>query len=81
VLGVFLIRSKPATAAVTAASADKGVVESTINGFLKNNKFRGIRRIIPEQQNFITVECPPERIIERSTSFRWVILQNTTPHS
>jgi cell wall-associated NlpC family hydrolase len=61
---------------IHAANSKLGVIESPLKGFTKEEKIRGVRRIIPLSENVITLLCPPDRIVEWSQTFRWIVLQN-----
>ncbi len=60
---------------IHAANRKYGVVESAVSAFI-GDKFRGVRRIIQDFGELITLETPPEREIVNSADIRWVILQN-----
>lgn len=59
---------------IHAASAKAGIVESALDSFLGKEQ-SGIRRF-PNFSNLITLESPPNRIVECSSAFRWLVLQN-----
>jgi hypothetical protein len=61
---------------IHAASSKEGVIETPIERFATPQNFRGVRRYIPEDRTIITFETPPHREVERSSDFRWIILQN-----
>lgn len=65
---------------VHAANSRAGIVESTVENFLRKAKLRGVRRYIPDPARVITLETPPSREIEMSDDIRWIILQQL-PHS
>ena len=60
---------------VHAANRKVGVIESPYEEFTSKG-LRGIRRFIPETREVYTFETPPEREVEWSDDFRWIILQN-----
>ena len=60
---------------IHAANSKVGIIESTISSFTDDEKFRGIRRIIPPQGINI-LETPPDREVETSDDIHWIILQN-----
>ena len=59
---------------IHAANRKSGVIESSIDRFVENDKFRGIRRIVPIQ-GIHTIEFPLEREVEISDDIRWIVLQ------
>jgi hypothetical protein len=61
---------------IHAANRKVGVIESPYTEFAKDNKLRGIQRIVPENRQVYTFLTPPEREIEWSDDIRWIILQN-----
>ena len=61
---------------VHAANRKVGIIESPIEEFLGNDHFRGVCRIIPSDETICTFISPPNRVVEYSDDFRWIILQN-----
>lgn len=66
---------------IHAANRVAGVVESPLNDFAPSGKFRGARRIIPDDHEIITLVTPPEREVETSDDIRWIILQSISKPS
>ncbi len=62
---------------VHAASESLGVVESPMESFIIDIKFRGIRRYIPAGGKVRTFEIPPDFDIECSDDIRWLLLPPT----
>lgn len=60
---------------VHAANHGRGVTECPIEEFLDPKEFRGVGRIITDPKNTFTFETPPNREIESSDDFFWVIVQ------
>lgn len=60
---------------IHAASKTKGVIESTIEDFTKDN-FLLIKRIHPNFRDLDTITCPVNNILEYNLHLRWKILQN-----
>ena len=61
-------------AVIHAANSKLDVIESDWDDFIKEP--RGIKRMIPNEENVVTIEFPDGKIIEDSLQFRWTILQN-----
>ncbi len=61
---------------IHAANKKLNVVESSLDEFIEDGKFRGARRYIPTQSDVITVETPPEREVETADDIKWIILQS-----
>ncbi len=59
---------------IHAASETLGVVESPMESFIIDIKFRGIRRYIPTGSKIHTFEIPPGFDIETSDDIRWLIV-------
>lgn len=60
---------------VHAASESLGIVESPIESFVIDIKFRGIRRYIPADGKVLTFEVPHGFDIETSDDIRWLLVQ------
>lgn len=60
---------------IHAADAERGVIEEPLEVWQGWKGFRGVRRLIPSEARFITLECPPDAEIESSDDIRWKILQ------
>lgn len=61
---------------IHAANKKNGIIESSINNFIGENKFRGARRYIPNGINVTTLIIPSNRDVEFSDDLRWIVLQN-----
>lgn len=55
-----------------------GVLESSLNEFTEESKFRGIRRYIPKDREVLTFETPSDREVEIADDIRWILLQSLT---
>ncbi len=61
---------------VHAANKRLGVTEVTLDGFLGSEEtFRGVRRLIPDEKDTVTFQCPRWREVETSDDLRWIVLQ------
>ena len=60
---------------IHAADRKAHVVESSLESFVGERKFRGIRRYIPKGQIVLTLETPPDREVEIDDDMRWIVLQ------
>ncbi|MDO8548128.1 MAG: NlpC/P60 family protein, partial [bacterium] len=65
-----------AKSVIHAGGKKKGVNEISLEDFLKSGEFRGARRYNYDQEPLYTFEYPPEREVEWSDDFRWLILEN-----
>jgi len=54
----------------------QGVVEDPIKSLIASERFRGIRRIVPDEKDFYTFSIPPRWEVTSTTDIRWLILQN-----
>jgi len=61
---------------VHAANRKLGVIESPDDKFTREDKFRGIRRLIPRHERVFFLKTPREREVEISDDIRWIVLQN-----
>ena len=61
---------------IHAANKKSGIIESGLGQFIGKAKFRGARRYIPKNREVLTIEAPPDREIEVSDDFKWIILQS-----
>ena len=61
---------------IHAANKEKGVIESPLTEFTKQDKFRGARRYIPADVDIVTFIIPPSRDVEFSDDIKWIILQS-----
>lgn len=59
---------------IHAANSKVGIIESPLEHFLKQS--RGIRRLVPNEKQTITIESPAHIVIEESNQLRWMILQH-----
>ncbi|MFA6171356.1 MAG: NlpC/P60 family protein [Patescibacteria group bacterium] len=59
---------------VHAASKELGIIESPIESFVIEVKFRGIRRYLPKGLPVITFEIPPEIEVETSDDIKWLLM-------
>lgn len=60
---------------VHAANSRKGIIESSLQDFLKEETPRGVRRYVSQAAATITLETPLSREVECSDDLRWIILQ------
>ena len=60
---------------IHAANKNSGVIESSIEPFIEECNFRGIRRMMPEI-GFCVLETPEQREVEIFDDIRWIVLQN-----
>jgi hypothetical protein len=58
---------------IHATKRENGVTVDSLEKFLENRKFRGIRRYINEKSTVLTIEVPENRQIETADDFRWII--------
>jgi len=61
---------------IHAANKKAGVIESSFEDFIANNKFRGARRYIPKNTKVLTLETPNNLDVEFEDDFKWIILQS-----
>jgi len=59
---------------IHAASESLGIIESPIESFFIDVKFRGIRRYIPAGSKVFTFEVPPNLDIESADDIRWLLM-------
>ena len=60
---------------VHAADRKVNVVESPLDKFVGEAKFRGARRYIPQNVEVLTFETPLNREVEVADDIKWIILQ------
>lgn len=60
---------------IHAANKNDGVIESPLDAFTRERKFRGARRYIPKDVDVLTLEIPPSMDVETSDDLRWIVLQ------
>ena len=60
---------------VHAADKKSGVVETPLGVFVGKNKFRGARRYIQKNREFVILETPSDREVEIADDIRWIVLQ------
>jgi hypothetical protein len=61
---------------VHAANRRLGVTEVTLKAFLGSEEaLRGVRRLISNTRDVITLQCPELREVETSDDLRWIVLQ------
>lgn len=60
---------------IHASNSQRHIEETSIEQFVDQANFRGVRRVISKEADIITLQCPRRRIVEWSPSLRWVILQ------
>lgn len=61
---------------VHAANKRLGVTEVSLESFLGSEEaLRGVRRVIRDDRNTITFQCPWSREVETSDDLRWIVLQ------
>jgi cell wall-associated NlpC family hydrolase len=61
---------------VHAANRRLGVIEVAVKDFLgSEDAFRGVRRLIQDTKDTITLQCPESREVETSDDLRWIVLQ------
>jgi peptidoglycan endopeptidase LytE len=61
---------------IHAADRKTHVTESSLESFVGEIGFRGIRRYVPKGQVVLTFETPSDREVETSDDIRWIILQS-----
>jgi hypothetical protein len=61
---------------IHAANSDEGIIEEPLSEWRSWSGFRGVRRLVPENQVLVTLEIPPHVDIESSDDLRWKILQH-----
>src|SRR3989338_3590585 len=61
---------------IHAANKKSNVVESPLDTFLGDAKFRGARRYIPKGVEVLTFETPTDREVEIPDDIRWIVLQS-----
>lgn len=61
---------------VHAAGRKTNVVETPLEEFIGESKFRGARRFIPKGVEVLTLQTPPEREVEIADDIRWIVLQS-----
>lgn len=62
---------------IHAANSQLGITECPVKNFLRQKEFRGIRRFLPNDRKIITFIAPPQRDVEWSDDFRWILLQRS----
>ena len=62
---------------IHAANKERGVVEDSVERFLSNCEFRGIRRFIHSFEDTVVIRLPENREIESSDDIRWILLQSS----
>ncbi len=61
---------------VQAVNKKFNIKESSLERFLSDCEFRGVRRYIPQGKVVLTFETPLRREIETSDDLRWIIFQS-----
>lgn len=61
---------------IHAANREINVVESPLEKFVGENKFRGARRYIPRNVEVLTLTTPADREVEITDDIRWIVLQS-----
>ena len=61
---------------IHAANGKIGVAEIPLDKFIGEDKFRGIRRYVPDNRRILTFKTPADRHVEIEDDFRWIILQS-----
>ena len=61
---------------IHAANSSLGVVESPLERFIGNGKFRGARRYVPQGREVLTLKTPIGRDIETANDIKWIVLQS-----
>ncbi len=62
--------------AIHCSHGEAGVAEVPIAEFLKNDRFRGARRLIPQGVKVVTFLTPKEREVETSDDIKWIVRQS-----
>jgi len=60
---------------IHAANSKQHVIETPIDDFVGENKFRCARRYMPKNSKVLTLQTPFMREVETSDDVRWIILQ------
>ncbi len=61
---------------IHATNKTLNVIESPIETFIDETKFRGAKRYIPKDQTVLTLETPENRDVEIDDDIRWIVLQS-----
>ncbi len=61
---------------IHAANKKHGVIETELGVFIGNDKYRGVRRYIPKNEEVIILELPEDNEIETADDVKWLILQS-----
>lgn len=61
---------------VHAANRKINIVETSLEEFVEQTKFRGARRYLPKDAETLTFETPANREVETADDIRWIILQS-----
>ncbi len=61
---------------IHAANEEANIMESPLDTFVGNTKFRGARRYIPKDEEVLTFETPPTKEVEMADDIRWIVLQS-----
>ncbi len=61
---------------IHAANKQVGVIETAVESFIGQGKFRGARRYVSQDQRILTLETPIHREIETADDIRWIIMQS-----
>lgn len=60
---------------IHAKGRRSGVVEEPLGRFIAPDRFRGLRRLIPQGQDIRTFEIPHAASVETSDDIRWLVIQ------
>lgn len=61
---------------IHAANSKVGIVETSFDAFVNENKFRGARRYIPINHEITIFETPMVREVEIEDDIRWIVMQS-----
>ena len=61
---------------IHAGNKRVGVIESSLDAFVENGKFRGVRRYIPKHREIIILKTPIDREVEVADDIIWIVLQS-----
>ena len=61
---------------IHAGNSKVGVIESPLDVFVEDDKFRDVRRYIPKHREIIILETPIDREVEIADDIRWIVLQS-----
>lgn len=61
---------------IHAANKQENIIETDLDDFIGNGKFREARRIIPPHCDVRTFRTPQNREVEGADDMKWIILQN-----